>query len=96
MMALADLKGIGKTRLDTLAAAGIHTMADLLLTLPVRYQDTSILTPLSEIAPGMEICVSGCEVVAASFCCHLSHEAVYCYGVDCVGSGLVVFCDICI
>ncbi len=59
MMALADLKGIGKTRLDTLAAAGIHTMADLLLTLPVRYQDTSVLTPLSEIAPGMEICVSG-------------------------------------
>ena len=36
MMALAELKGIGKARLDTLEAAGIHTMADLLLSLPVR------------------------------------------------------------
>ncbi len=59
MMALAELKGIGKARLDTLSAAGIHTMADLLLTLPLRYQDTSAATPLSDAAPGMEICVSG-------------------------------------
>ena len=59
MMALNELKGIGKTRLDTLAKAGIHTLADLLLTLPVRYQDTSVVTPLAEAAPGAEICVSG-------------------------------------
>ena len=59
MMALNELKGIGKTRLETLAKAGIHTLADLLLTLPVRYQDTSTVTPLAEAAPGMEICVSG-------------------------------------
>ena len=59
MMALAELKGLGKARLETLEKAGIHTMADLLLTLPVRYQDTSTLTPLSQIAPGMEVCVAG-------------------------------------
>ena len=59
MMALSELKGLGKARLETLEKAGIRTMADLLLTLPVRYQDTSTITPLSEIAPGGEVCVSG-------------------------------------
>ena len=59
MMALSELKGLGKARIETLNKAGIYTMADLLLTLPVRYQDTSTITPLSEIAPGGEVCVSG-------------------------------------
>ncbi len=59
MRTLEELKGVGKARLETLKAAGIHTLTDLLLTLPVRYQDTSTVTPLSEAAPGMEICVSG-------------------------------------
>ena len=59
MKRLSELKGLGKARLDTLEKAGIHTLADLLLTLPVRYQDTSAITPLGEITPGMEICVSG-------------------------------------
>ena len=59
MMALSELKGLGKAWLDTLHKAGIHTVADLLLTLPVRYQDTSASLPIGEIAPGMEICVSG-------------------------------------
>ena len=59
MMALSELKGLGKTRLETLNQAGIETMADLLLTLPLRYQDTSVITPLEKAAPGMEICVSG-------------------------------------
>ena len=58
-MELKDLKGLGKTRLETLNKAGIVTLTDLLLTLPVRYQDTSVTTPLGEIAPGMEVCVSG-------------------------------------
>ena len=59
MMPLSELKGLGKARLETLEKAGIYTMADLLLTLPVRYQDTSTITPLAEISPGMEVCVSG-------------------------------------
>lgn len=59
MLALSELKGLGTARLKTLNQAGIHTMADLLQTLPVRYQDTSILTPIGEIVPGMEVCVSG-------------------------------------
>ena len=59
MMPLNELKGLGRARLETLEKAGIRTMADLLLTLPVRYQDTSSLTPIGEIAPGMEVCVAG-------------------------------------
>ena len=59
MMALSELKGLGKTRIETLNKAGIHTMADLLLTLPVRYQDTSSVTPIKDVAPGSEVCVSG-------------------------------------
>ncbi len=64
MRTLEELKGIGKARLETMRAAGIRTLADLLLTLPVRYQDTSTVTPLSQAAPGMEICVSGYPKVA--------------------------------
>lgn len=59
MMALSELRGLGKARLETLNKAGIRTVADLLLTLPARYQDTSTVTPVGEIAPGMEVCVSG-------------------------------------
>ncbi len=59
MLALRDLKGLGKARLDTLEKAGVHTLADLLLTLPARYQDTSVSLPIKDIAPGMEVCVSG-------------------------------------
>ncbi len=59
MMTLDSLKGMGRARLETLEKAGIRTLADLLLTLPIRYQDTSAVTPLNEIAPGTEVCVSG-------------------------------------
>ena len=59
MMALNELKGLGKARLETLQKSGIHTLSDFLLTLPVKYQDTSTITFLDQIAPGMEVCVSG-------------------------------------
>ena len=52
-MELKELEGLGKARLETLNRAGIMTLTDLLLTLPVRYQDTSVTAPLGEIAPGM-------------------------------------------
>ena len=50
-MELKELKGLGKARLETLNKAGITTLSDLLLTLPVRYQDTSVLTPLGAKSP---------------------------------------------
>ena len=59
MMTLRELKGLGAARLAALEKAGIRTLADLLLTLPSRYQDTTALTPLSQVVPGGEICVCG-------------------------------------
>ncbi len=59
MMDLSALKGLGKARLEALEKAGVRTMTDLLLTLPIRYQDTETLTPLSDAVPGKEICVRG-------------------------------------
>ena len=59
MMALEALKGLGKARLDALNKAGVYTMADLLTTLPQRYQDTTVATPLENAVPGMETCVTG-------------------------------------
>ena len=59
MMELSAPRGLGKARLDALEKAGVHTMADLLLTLPLRYQDTETITSLSEAVPGREICVRG-------------------------------------
>ena len=58
-MLLTDLKGLGEARLEALHKAGIFTLTDLLLTLPVRYQDTTTITPLGEAVPGGEICVCG-------------------------------------
>lgn len=59
MQPLSTLHGLGKARLDALEKAGVRTMADLLLTLPVRYQDTTVVTPLAQAAPGTEVCVCG-------------------------------------
>lgn len=58
-MELRELKGLGKARLEALEKAGIHSLTDLLLTLPLRYQDTTTLTPLSAVQPGETCCVSG-------------------------------------
>ena len=59
MMELKELKGLGAARLETLSKAGIRTMEDLLLSLPIRYQDTTASTPIRDVAPGAEVCVSG-------------------------------------
>lgn len=91
MMALSELKGLGKARLDTLEKAGIRTMADLLLTLPVRYQDTTTVTPLGEIAPGMEVCVSGYPKAAPRLSRFRGLTSVTCRLCDETGSVPVVW-----
>ena len=59
MIRLDEMKGLGKVRLQKMQEAGVHTLSDLLFTLPVRYQDTQTVTPLSEAEEGKDICVSG-------------------------------------
>ncbi len=53
------LKGVGPVKADQLAAAGIHTVADLLHHLPRRYQDRTQATPIGEVKPGDEAVVFG-------------------------------------
>ena len=59
MQQLRELKGLGAARLAALEQAGIFSLSDLLLTLPLRYLDTTTITPLAQAVPGGEICVSG-------------------------------------
>ena len=56
MQQLRELKGLGAARLAALEQAGIFSLSDLLLTLPLRYQDTTTITPLAQAVPGGEIC----------------------------------------
>ena len=51
-MELKDLKGLGKVRLESLSAAGIFSLRDLLSFLPKGYKDVSELTPIGELRPG--------------------------------------------
>ena len=48
---LLDLKGIGKKGLDKLNKIGIKTTEDLLFHLPIRYQDKTKFTKISELEP---------------------------------------------
>jgi ATP-dependent DNA helicase RecG len=49
---VAELAGVGAVRGQRLARLGIVTVADLLLHLPRRYEDTRRLVPLGELRPG--------------------------------------------
>ena len=58
-MELSAIKGLGQARMAALEKAGIHTLADLLQTLPVSYRDTSVITPISALEEGKVCCVQG-------------------------------------
>lgn len=49
---MAGLSGVGPQRLAALTAAGIHTIEDLLLRLPMRYEDRGRLMPVARLRPG--------------------------------------------
>ena len=52
-MELSEIKGIGKTRLNALHAAGICSLRDLLYTVPCKYRDLGRMTTIAEAPPGM-------------------------------------------
>ncbi len=58
-MILSDLRGVGKTRLETLRAAGIISLRDLLFFLPTGYKDTTNITSIGELTPGQTAAVMG-------------------------------------
>lgn len=56
---LISLKGIGPKRADLLAEKGLHTLLDLLLFTPIRYEDRRKVMVLSEATEGLQALVKG-------------------------------------
>ena len=54
-MELSQFKGVGKTRLQALHAAGICSLRELLYTVPVKYKDLGKITPIAEAEPGTRV-----------------------------------------
>ena len=55
---LSRLPGLGPSRLQALDKAGVHTVRDLVMRLPVAYRDLTAPTPLSQARPGLECAVA--------------------------------------
>ena len=53
------LSGVGPRRAAELATAGVHTVEDLLLTLPYRYEDRARLLPIRDLRSGEVSSVAG-------------------------------------
>ena len=49
---LATLDGVGPRRAAALAAVGLHSIEDLLLRFPLRYEDRAHVRPLADLRPG--------------------------------------------
>jgi len=62
--AVQFVKGIGPQRAEALAKQGVRTAEDLLLHLPMRYEDRSSFVRIRDLQPGMRVSVFG-EVAVA-------------------------------
>jgi ATP-dependent DNA helicase RecG len=58
------VKGVGPQRAEGLAKVGVHTAEDLLLHLPMRYEDRRQFVRVAELRIGMKVAVSGKVAVA--------------------------------
>ena len=56
---LNSLTGVGAAQSSKLAKIGLHTVQDLLLHLPLRYEDRTHLYPIGELLPGVYATVEG-------------------------------------
>lgn len=52
-------KGVGPKRSSLMQRLGIETVEDALWTVPWRYEDRSVMTPLGDLVPGMVAAVCG-------------------------------------
>lgn len=59
MSALSDLKGVGPKTLSQLTRLNIYTLEDLLLHLPLRYEDRSAIRPIQTLHPGDRVMIEG-------------------------------------
>jgi ATP-dependent DNA helicase RecG len=58
------VKGVGPQRAAALQERGIATVEDLLLHVPLRYEDRSRFVKIAELRPGMQVSVAGIVAVA--------------------------------
>jgi ATP-dependent DNA helicase RecG len=63
-VAVQFVKGVGPGRAAALKEEGIETVEDLLLHLPLRYEDRTRFAPIGELAPGMRVSVRGTVLAA--------------------------------
>lgn len=56
---LQSLTGVGASQSGKLAKIGLHTVQDLLLHLPLRYEDRTRLYAIAELLPGVHATVEG-------------------------------------
>jgi len=56
---LSTLSGVGASQAGKLAKIGLHTVQDLLLHLPLRYEDRTQLYRISDLLPGIWATVEG-------------------------------------
>ena len=63
-IALSDLKGVGPSTLEKLEKLGLRSIYDLLFHMPLRFEDKTRLTPMTELNPFRTVQVQG-EVVKA-------------------------------
>ena len=61
---VTQLKGVGPKLADTLTKLGIFRLFDLLLHLPMRYQNRSHLTPINQVQAEQECLIQG-QIVAS-------------------------------
>lgn len=52
-------QSVGAAQSSKLAKIGLHTVQDLLLHLPLRYEDRTHLYPIAELLPGVYATVEG-------------------------------------
>jgi len=62
---ISTLKGVGPKLTERLAKLNIYEVADLLFHLPTRYQDRTVITPISQLEAGTEYVIEG-EITGSS------------------------------
>ncbi|USN97060.1 MAG: ATP-dependent DNA helicase RecG [Candidatus Nomurabacteria bacterium] len=60
---LEAVKGVGPKIAEQLAVAGLETVGDLISFLPRKYEDFSVVVPITEIKPGNQTIRARCEKV---------------------------------
>jgi len=77
---IRDLKGVGPRQAERLERLGIRTLTDLLLHLPLRYQDRTRIVPIAELQIGVEAAIEA-EVLSAEVL-HRARRTLLCHVTD--------------